>query len=355
MRKKFYLFVGATLAIGQMIAHAATSATVTSLPQGMVTLSASKGTTTYLSLPLSNNAVFSGTVGAVGVNAISVTSTATPFPTSLAAAASPYFVKFLSGNEKGRILLVTANTTRALTLNTADDSSQQVSLLTSGFNVQSGDVFEIFPGDTLATIFGADTTQNPLSLTGAATFAAADTVNVYNPTTSKWLTYYYNTKIGYWLEEGLSTNANNTVLYPYRGLSITRRATSEAVASFILTGRVAEVPVVTKTTGSNAVVYTSTGYAVGMKLSQLNFGANWIKGTTATTADIVSIWNSTSKAFVSYFEMPDSTWRQSGNSTTDQSSTVVPAGTCIAIEQHLKVSGATSYLPLTMPYSLANF
>jgi uncharacterized protein (TIGR02597 family) len=290
----------------------------------------------------------------VGVNAISVTSTPTPFPTSLAVAGSPYFVKFLSGNETGRILLITANTTTALTLNTADDSSQQVSLLTAGFNVQSGDAFEIFPGDTLTSVFGANTQQNPLVMTGAATYAASDSVNIFNPATGRWLLYYYNTKLGYWLQEGLSTNANNTVLYPYRGLSITRRNTKEAVASFVLTGRVAEVPVVTKTTGSNAVVYGSTGYAVGMKLSQINFGSNWTKGASTATADVVSVWSSTAKKFVSYYQLTNSTWRQSGNATTDQSSIVVPAGSCIAIEQHLKVSGATSYLPLAMPYSLPN-
>lgn len=357
MRKKFYIFLGLAWALSHNLADAATKVSVTSLPQGMVTLSAVRGATTYVSLPLSSNAVFSGTVGAVGVNAISVTNTPSPFKTSFAVAGSPYFVKFLSGNETGRTLLIKANTATQLTLDTADNSSQQVSLLTSGYNVKSGDAFEIFPGDTLQTTFGANTTQNPLSVAGGATFAAADYVNVYNPPTGKWLIFYFNTKLGYWMQEGATGNKNSTVLYPYRGLSITRRttATAAAVASMILTGRIAEVPVVTKTTGKNAVVYASTGYAVDMKLSQLNFGSTWLKGTTTATADVVSVWNTARKIFISYYQMPDSTWRQAGNATTDQSSVVVPAGTCIGLQQHSTVSGATSYLPLSMPYTLSNF
>jgi hypothetical protein len=117
---------------------------------------------------------------------------------------------------------------------------------------------------------------------------------------------------------------------------------------------VAEVPVVTKTIGSNAIVYGSTGYPIGMKLSQLNFGPNWLKGDSTATADVVSVWNTTTKTFVSYYQMPDSTWRQSGDTTTDQSSTVIPAGGCLAIQQHMSVSGSTSYLPASMPYTVPN-
>ncbi len=357
MRKKFYIFAGLAWAASQLLAGAASRVSVTSLPQGMVSLSAAKGATTYVSLPLSNNAIFSGTVGAVGVNAISVTNTQTPFRTSLAVAGSPFFVKFLTGNEMGRTLLIKANTTSQLTLDTADNSAQQVSLLTAGYNVRSGDAFEIFPGDTLASTFGTNTPQSPLVVVGGASFAASDYVNVFNPTTAKWMMFYFNTKLGYWMKEGVAGNQSNTVLYPYRGLSITRRAlaTAGAVASLVVTGRIAEVPVVTKTTGKSTVVYTSTGYAVNMKLSQLRFNSSWVRGQTGATADVVKVWNSTKKAFVGYFQMPDYTWHQVGAPMADQSNVIVPAGTCIGLQQHATVTGASSYLTVSMPYSLPNF
>ncbi len=354
MRKKFFILLAIAAASGPMPLTAASSVSVSSLPQGMVTLSAPKGATTYLSLPLSNAVVFSGVVGTVSANTITVTNTATPFRVSFASPGSPFFVKLLSGAEKGRLLLITASTTNSLTVNTADDSSQQVSLQTSGFSVASGDAFEIFAGDTLASVFGSDTSQNPLALTGASSFASADWINVFSPASASWMTYYFNTSYNYWVLEGTTANANDTVLYPYRGLSITRHSSSEPNTSLILTGRVAEVPVITKTTGNNSTVYGSTGYAVNMTLSQLNFGSNWTRGNNTATADVVSLWNSSTKTFVSYYQGLNSRWLQAGNPIVDQSSVVIPAGSCIGIQKHLTVSGASSYLPSTMPYTLPN-
>jgi hypothetical protein len=85
---------------------------------------------------------------------------------------------------------------------------------------------------------------------------------------------------------------------------------------------VAEVPVITKTTGNNSTVYGSTGYAVNMTLSQLNFGSNWTRGNNTATADVVSLWNSSTKTFVSYYQGLNSRWLQAGNPIVDQSSIV---------------------------------
>ncbi len=354
MRKKLIIFGALALATSQTLANAS-SVDVTSLPQGMLVVTASVGSTTYLSLPLSNNAIFTGTVASVNSNAIATNLSPGPFTMDLANPAWPYFVKFLSGSEVGRTLLITGSTASTLNLNIGDNTAQQVSLLTSGFSVKPGDAFEVVPADTLATIFGTGTAQSPLTLTGSSNYATADWVNVFNPTTGSWQVYYFNTSANCWALEGSTTNVNSTVLYPYRGLSITRHSATEPTASLVLTGRVAEVPVMTKTIGSNAVVYGSTGYPVGMKLSQLNFGSNWVKGTSTATADVIGVWNSSTKTFQDYYELPSNSWRLSGNTTTDQSNVVVPAGDCISLQQHTSVSGSTSYLPSSMPYTLANF
>jgi uncharacterized protein (TIGR02597 family) len=351
MRKKiFYFLTGIALATSAISANAE-SATVATVPEGMITFSLASGSTTYLSLPLTNNVTYSGSVTAVTTNTISVGDTPAPFTTSLATAGAPYFVKFLSGNEIGRVVLITANTTSSLTLDMTDHSAQTVSLTTSGFNVQVGDTFEIFPGDTLASVFGNNSTQNPLLLNGSTSVFTADSVSIYNSASLRWQTYYFNTTNGCWELNGSTVNANNTILYPYQGFSILRR-TNETTVSLVLSGRVAEVPVLTKTTGSNAGLYTSTGYTTDMTLSQLQFGPNWVQGTSAFTADTVSVWNASQNRFNTYYQMPDSTWRQSNNATTDQSSLVVSAGSCIGILQRGTVSGTTSYLSSTLPYSL---
>jgi len=339
------------MAATQSWAKATSSVSVASLPQGMVVISTgSQGSTNYISLPLSSNAIYTGSVSSVGPNTINVSGT--PFTTNLAAIGSPYFVKFLSGNEAGRTLLITGNSANSLTVSITDNSSQSVNLQTANFSVSPGDSFEVVPGDTLASLFGTNTGNNPLAITGASSYASADWVNIYNPVTGSWQIFFFNTSLNYWTLEGSSGNANSTVLYPYSGLSITRHSPSEPVPFIVLTGRVPEVQVMVKTTGSNAITYVSTGYPVGMTLSQLNFGSNWVKGTSTATADIVSVWNSSTKTFISYYQLPTSAWCQAGSPAADKGSTVLPAGCCLALQQHMSVSGASSYLTLSVPYSV---
>jgi uncharacterized protein (TIGR02597 family) len=352
MRKKtfFYFLTGIALAIGA-ISVEAQSASVATIPEGMITFTLTHGVTNYLSLPLTNNLTYTSSVTAVTANTISVGDTPAPFTTSLATAGSPYFVKFLSGSEMGRVLLITANTTNSLTLNTTDNSSQTVTLTTSGFSAAVGDTFEIFPGDTLASVFGNNTAQNPLLLNGSTNVFMADSVSIYNPALVRWQSYYFNTANGYWELNGFASNANNTVLYPYGALTVTRRA-NEADTTLVLTGRVAEVPILTKTTGSNAIVYGSTGYATDMTLSQFQLGSSWITGASVLSADTISIWDSTLNHFDTYYQKSDLTWRKSTDATTDQSNLVVSAGNAIAILQRVTVSGASSFFNSSLPYSL---
>jgi hypothetical protein len=391
-----------------------------------------QNSTSYFSLPLTSDPSYTGFVAAVTADnkgSYSIISVAVdannPAPWtagSLATAAAPYFVKILSGQEIGRIMKVTANTTSSLTLDVTDNSSQTVGLTTSGFSVTPGavgvgDTFEIFSADTLGSVFGENTTQaatwtgttmtvtlsaaNPaimvgatvtgtgiatgttvtaisgtsltlsaatttsesgvtltfsgLLLNGSSSLFTADTVSIYNPALFRWQTYFFNTAsgVGYWELSGTTTNANNTILYPYGALTITRRP-NEAATAIAVTGRVAEVPIITKTTGNNAIVYGSTDYPADLTLSQLQLGANWNKGSSVFTADTISIWDAALLRFDTYYQLSDSTWRKSGNSSTDQSSFVIPTGSAIGLLKRGTVSGAASFLPTvsTLPYSL---
>jgi uncharacterized protein (TIGR02597 family) len=351
MRKKiFYFLTGIALAMGTITGYAQT-ATVATVPEGLITYSLAQGSTNYVSLPLTDNVTYTSAVTAMTANTITVGDSPAPFTTSLATAGSPYFVKFLSGREMGRVMLITANTTSSLTLDTTDNSIQTVNLTTSGFSVAVGDTFEIFPGNTLASMFGNNTTENPLLLNGSTGVSKADTIGIYNPALVRFQTYYFNTKAGYWEQSQSTANANNTVLYPYGSLTITRRA-SQASTSFALAGRVSEVPILVKTTGSSSEVYGSTGYATNMTLSQLQLGSNWVTGTSPTTADTIGVWDQTLNRFDTYYQTPNLTWRQSHDTTTDMSSTVLAAGGSITLLQRASVSGASSFFQSAMPYSL---
>jgi hypothetical protein len=117
-----HLLAGIALAAG-MLSASAQSASVATVPQGMITYTVQPGATNYLSLPLTNTETYTSQVSAVTANTISVADAPAPFTSSLAVSGSPYFVKFLSGNESGRVVLITANTTNALTLDTTDHSN----------------------------------------------------------------------------------------------------------------------------------------------------------------------------------------------------------------------------------------
>jgi uncharacterized protein (TIGR02597 family) len=349
-KKIIYFLAGIALVTSPISADAQNS--VATIPEGMITFNIPKGATSYLSLPLTNNLTYTGVVSAVTSNNITVADSPAPWTAGgLATASAPYFVKFLTGSETGRTLLITSNIGSSLTLNVTDASSQTVNLTTSGFSVAAGDTFEVFPADTLASVFGDNSAQNPLVLQGSTKVFTADSVSIYNPSLMRWQAFYFNTTSACWQLNGSTVSANNTILYPFAALAITRRV-NEADASFVLTGRVTEVSPLIKTTGNNAVVYNSTGSAADMTLSQIQFGSNWTTGTSAMTADTVSVWDAALNRFDTYYQTSDSTWRKSGNASTDQSNLVVAAGSAIAVLQRSTVSGEASFLSSAMPYSL---
>jgi len=349
MRKKiFYFLMGVALATG--VASATTKSSVATVPAGMITFALTHGKSSYLSLPLTKLSTYTSSVTAVTTNTISVDDTPAPFTTNFATPVAPYFVKFLSGNEAGRVMLITANTTSALTLDTTDHASgAAVALTTTGFSVEAGDTFEVFPGDTLASVFGAGTTQSPLLLTGARNVSASDVVSLFT-TSGTGTIYYFNTAVGFWQQYGAAANANNTIIYPYSAFMVARRPTHPDM-TLVLAGRVTQVAAETKVIG-NGTVYGSTHYATDTKLSQLHFGANWIKGATATVADTLSVWNAALGRFDIFYQMPDSTWRKSSDTVTDQSSFTIPAGAVTTIAKRGIVSGAASFLASSLPYSL---
>jgi len=380
-----------------------TNTIVQSVPEGVIPYSLPGSvTTTYFSLPFTCDPVYTGTVSSVSPagNTISVADASPPFvnPTvgvqlaSLATASEPFFVKFLTGAETGRVLLVTANTNNSVTLDISDNTIQSTSLNTTGFAVTPGglgvgDTFEVFPGTTLGGLFGDNTTINgttfPLLLNGGVSAFYGDTVGIYNTLTHAWQLYYYSTNTNCWVLNGSTVNKNNTPIYPYGAFEVTRRSSgalafvpTSRVASMVIpngsstatleeisvpVSRVAEVPILTKTT-SGSVVYGSTCYPVDMTLSQLDaYGLNqqqagtWIQTSSPFTADTISVWNSLALKYNVYYQQSGNTtsgWRLSTDPNTDKSTITIPAGSPISVYQRNTVSGKLSFLQSVMPYSL---
>jgi uncharacterized protein (TIGR02597 family) len=350
MRKnQFYLLTAIAMAMSGTFSFAATS--VGTVPDGLITFTLAHGSASYLSLPLTSHSTYTSVVSAVTTTTVSVDDAPAPFTTSLTTPTAPYFIKFLSGNESGRVMLITANRTNALTLDTTDHvTGAAVALTTTNFNVQVGDSFEVFPGDTLASVFGAGTSSSPLLLTGASIFANSDVVAIYTSVGTAAKAYFFDTTLGHWRLNASTVNANNTIIYPFSAFEVARRAAHPDM-KLVLEGRVTQVPVATRVI-SDGAVYTSSNYATDIKLSQLKFGANWKKGTGTTTADTISVWNATTSTFDVFYQKPDSTWRISSDANTDQSSYKIVAGTVTTITKHQALSGASNFVESSMPYTL---
>jgi len=353
MNPKFLYFLTVMALVSGLISVQAqtSNATVATVPVGMINYPLTKGTTTYLSLPLTNIETYTGSVSAATGNSISVGDDPAPFTTSLAAPGTPYFVKFLSGSEAGRVLLVTGNTTSTLTLDTADHATgSPVALNATGYSVETGDTFEVFPGDTLASVFGAGTAQSPLVVTGGASAATADSVALFTAVNAPAVTYYFNTTANAWEQTGSTANANNTILYPYAAFAVTLQSANPSTA-LVLGGRVTSVASAIKVV-SNGTIFASTQFAADVKLSQLQFGGNWVTGSSVATADTLSVWNPSEGHFDTYYEKSDSTWRKFPDAATDQSSFSVSAGSVTTIAKRGVVNGAASFLQAPLPYSL---
>ena len=346
MNKKFFYFwailvaLGATTAIGR----ATSSTSVSKVPTGVQSITLKQGTSTWFSFPLSGQPVYAGAVVGVTNNTIGITPSTSA---SFSGSTTPYFVQFITGQEAGRTLLITASTSTSLTLDTTDHGiGSTVALNTSGFSVAVGDNFQIFPGDTLASAFGTNTSSNPLVLKGSSNQGNADQVSLWGTSDT---VYYFNTSDGQWETTGSSANANNTIIYPYSAISVYRQSGSNA--TLLITGQVTSANACQKV-AAKTNVYCSSHYATPILLSQLKMGSNWQTGSNSSSADTLGIWNPSSGSFTFYYEKSNGNWYLTSGSNATQNNVTIPAGAVTVIYKRAAVSGANAFLVSAMPYSL---
>ena len=355
--KTLRLTFAASLVALALTAGAATN----TAPVGYLTHSfpaTATATTTYLSAPLATGVAFSGKVTAVGVSTLGVATAAWQVNEFVAGAngSGDSYVHFLSGAQAGRVLRITANAASELTLDTTDGTAQTTALTLSGFAVAVGDAFEISAALTLRTAFGDG---------GGGTFpgegtslATAGGIGLWNAALRVFEYFFWSSAEEQWVKDGASPtlDAGDTLLPPNATLAIFRPA-GQAADALILTGRAATVAPLLKHPGSAAVRYFGMHVPVAVTLSQLALGSGWTRGTSAFTADTLSIPDGTAivngvvtSKWTAYFQRPDGEWRKSG-STASQNAVSIPAGTAVAFTKRTAVSGSASFLPLPLPYT----
>ncbi len=342
---------GAALAV--LMGATALGQTVTTVPVGAMTYTfpaTTQVTTTYISIPLTNPAVYTLPVASLTANTI--TFSGTPFPSGgLAQTGSPFFARIATGAQAGRTMLITANTTSTITVDSTDNSSQTTGLDTSGWAVAAGDRIEIIVGDTLASLLGDNTGSNPLLFIGSTSPFAADTVGLYNKTTGKTDNYYFNTTSGYWRPLATNVNSNSVIIRPEVAINITRQSGMPQV-SLIITGDVPYLPYLTKVTGGSTSVFSGFRYPVDVKLNALAYNG-WIKSNSVFSADTVNVYNPQTGKFDVYFQRLDNgLWNKVGAGTNDQSNVTIVGGVGFSITKTGTVSGSASYLYNSLPYTL---
>lgn len=243
------------------------------------------------------------------------------------------------------MLLITANTANQLTVNLADGNSQNTALDVAGWQVAAGDSFEIFPGDTLSSLFG---TGADLVLEGGVDATAADTVGVWSASNNLTV-FFYNTTLGYWVTGTSTANQNGRVLQPAEGMVITRRASRPATSLQVL-GNVSECRFLSRHRSSASSRVFTTGFPIEMPLSTFGFAAlNPLQsGTASTNADLVGVWNGTT--VVNYFRHNDGRWLRAGDNVTDFSNLMIQPNQALTILRRAVVSDKGQFLGLAKPF-----
>jgi len=322
---------------------------VSTVPQGyiMVTIPAGSVSTpsvTTFSLPV-NATVPSNFAGEATGQITSVTSSTITCSSAgwsagaLSQAATPYFIRITSGVAAGQtfqISTTTANTSTVLTV-----LNQTLDLTTLGIATgASGDTFQVFPGDTLASLFGTTTL-------GSTDPTTADVVEVIN--SGVWRDYFYNTTVGQWRLGSVPVSQNNVVLRPDSGITFYRRGSTSLQFAIMGTVPSTNIQVVVNNTGGS---YVGNVFPVDQTLSTANYNSlpNWVNNTgSVTAASKITFFNGTLYNSYNYLSSA-SQWRL-GSVPVNMNNVVIPAGTPIQIQQPSSTTGVT-VLTRILPYSL---
>jgi hypothetical protein len=123
-----------------------------------------------------------------------------------------------------------------------------------------------------------------------------------------------------------------------------------AGGELVNSGRVVTVAPLLKLPGGSAVRYFGFIVPVDMMLSQVNLGSNWVKSNSIFSADTLSVYNQAAGKWNTYYQNASGGWLLSGGSAS-QNSTVIPGGSAVAFLKRASVSGSSSLLPVTLPYT----
>jgi hypothetical protein len=314
---------------------------------GAITVDFPVGSTIPLSIPLISPAVDLETV--TSVSSTTVTSSAANWTSNYAGA---YYLHVTYGANVGVDFLISSNTTTTLTF-----AATNMNAL-----ISAGDMFEIVPANTLASVFGTSTSTVVQTATSTAcpsgfTSTCADSVNLWNG--NAWTTYYNNGTHWVGIDSNkaiVTANADSTAIPPNSGATFTRASgpSNAQTLSLPLMGRVppSTMAAPAPAPGTTTLLGNRFPQATTLKALGLQSIVGWVSSTTASKADQVSLWNGSSFATTYYYD--GQMWRKVG-SALDFDDLLIDVMTVISVQRVQPVSGQSSTsttFTQIMPYSL---
>ena len=239
-----------------------------------------------------------------------------------------FYVELTAGTGAGVMSQITATSGANKTITTADDLKL--------FRHCGVLVIKIRPNWTLAGVFGT-TDQSGLQ---GGTASTADQILVYSTSTGLYTTYFYQTSgiggVG-WRKVGDTTHADQSGAFFKATDGMLVKRFQSASLSFALAGAVklgqTAIPVAA---GLNILsnVYPSGTFTLGTSGLQ----ASGLGGGTASTADLVLIYDQVNAIYNSYYYQTSGIggtgWRLVGDTThADKSGITIPFGDSILIQR----------------------
>jgi uncharacterized protein (TIGR02597 family) len=226
----------------------------------------------------------------------------------------PHFAKLRSGPGAGRLFFITGTTADALNLQIPND------VLLENV-VRTNDVLEVFPANTLASIFG----------TGAATVVAtgtsaadADLVRLHDG--SSWTSYFHNGT--HWRRVESDGTQDHLALRPEQGLLFVRR--SKNTLSLPLGGSVGvRAELTTLPDSGEALLAYRWPLASTLQSLNLHKLVGWKSAPAAAQADKVLLWNGT---FWDAFYHSGTRWEKSG-SFASQDNVLIPKTSALLVRR----------------------
>ena len=322
--------------------------TVASVPEGFINFTIPAGSqatpsVATFSIPLSAAipANFAGRAAGTisSVTATTLTNTAAGWTAgALSQAASPYFLRIKGGAAAGRTLLISTAAGQQNTATTVTVDNQGTPL--TGLGIVAGDTYEIFPADTLFSLFGSD-------VLGGSSTANADVVRLLGA--SGWQEYYYDTTAAQWRINSVATSQNNVVIRPDTGVIFYRRGSAPLALS--VSGRVpaTDLRIVLNEAGTSFI----TGFPVDTPLAQAGYDSmpGWVSNNgSIPDADKVIIfdgafWNSYN------YNQSAAQWRNGSVPVNQGAAIKILAGNPVIIESPTGAAGVKVWT-CPLPYSL---